>query len=229
MSKRIINILCEGQSEQEFALKVLKPYLLPYDIIIRATLLITNKKLKAQGGIIDYQQVTRDLRNMIKSAKDTEYEKNFFTTMFDLYALPSDFPGYIDSKTEAYTRVAKIEEAFGKNINYYRFIPYIELHEFETLVLCNIPKVCQAYPNANRKLQELDANWRKETGGNVELVNSSRETAPSKRLEKAVQGYYSYHKPQMAVVATKDIGIDALRSQCAHFNQWIEKLLNTSI
>ena len=229
MSKKIINILCEGPSEQEFALKVLKPYLLPHDIIVRTTLLITNRKLNAQGGMIDYQQVTRDLRNMIKSARDTDYEKNFFTTMFDLYALPTDFPGYIDSKTEAYTRVTKIEEAFGKDIDYSRFIPYIELHEFETLVLCNIPKVCQAYPNANKRLQELDANWRKETGGNVELVNSSRETAPSKRLIKAVENHYNYDKKIMAVAATRDIGIDTLRSLCTHFNQWIEKLLNEHI
>lgn len=226
MSVKVINILCEGSSELEFALKVLKPYLLPYDIIVRATLLITNRKLKAQGGMINYQQVARDLNYLMNSVRDTEYEKNYFTTMFDLYAIPTDFPGYVDSNVEAYKRVAKIENAFEKNIDNYRFIPYIELHEFETLVLCNIPKVCQVYPNAKKHLQELDFNWRKETCGNVELVNSSRETAPSKRLIKAVQGYYNYHKPQIAVIATKDIGIDALRAQCVHFNQWIEKLLN---
>ena len=226
MSKRIINILCEGQSEQEFALKVLKLYLLPYDIIVRANLLITNRKLHAQGGIIDYQQVKRDLHNMIRSAKDTKYEMNFFTTMFDLYALPTDFPGYVDSTVEPYKRVATIEQAFGNDADCYRFIPYIELHEFETLVLCNLPKVSQAYPNAQKQLRELDVNWRKETGENVELVNSSRATAPSKRLMKAVEHYYNYDKKLMAVVATKDMGIDALRAQCVHFNQWIEKLLN---
>lgn len=226
MSKRIINILCEGQSEQEFALKVLKPYLLPHDIIVRANLLITNRKLHAQGGIIDYQQVKRDLHNMMRSVKETDYEKNFFTTMFDLYALPSDFPGYVDCNVDPYVRVQIIEQALGDDIHCYRFIPYIELHEFETLVLCNIPKVSQTYPNAQKQLEELDVNWRKETGGNVELVNSSRETAPSKRLIKAVERHYNYDKKLMAVVATKDIGIDALRTQCSHFNQWIDKLLN---
>ncbi len=225
MSKRILNILCEGQSEQTFALKVLKSYLLPKDIIVKTNLLITNHKLNAQGGIINYHQVKRDLRNMMLAAKDTSYEKNFFTTMFDLYALPSDFPGFSGTQTEPYTRVADIEEAFGADINYFRFIPYIELHEFETLVLCNLQKVGQTYPNAKKQINELDEQWRKETRGNVELVNSSRETAPSKRLIKALEGYYNYDKKLMAVNATKDIGIDALRAQCKHFNQWIEKIL----
>lgn len=226
MSKRIINILCEGQSEQEFALKVLKPYLMPYDIIVRANLLITNRKLHARGGIIDYQQVKRDLHYMMRSARDTEYEKNYFTTMFDLYALPSDFPGYAQAPAEPYSKVKTIEDELGKDIDCYRFIPYIELHEFETLVLCNMPKVIQTYPNAQKPLSDLDSKWKNETIGNAELVNMSRETAPSKRLIKALDGHYNYDKKLMAVVATKDMGIDALRAQCYHFNQWIEKILN---
>ena len=164
---------------------------------------------------------------MIRAARDTQYERNYFTTMIDLYALPSDFPGFHQAQKEPYARVKSIEEAFGAEIDHYRFVPYIELHEFETLVLCNLPKVGQIYSNAQKQINDLDKQWREETGGNVELVNSSRESAPSKRLIKSVEGYYNYDKRLMAVAATQDIGIEALRRQCAHFNQWIDAILKT--
>jgi hypothetical protein len=63
----------------------------------------------------------------------------WFTTMFDLYALPNDFPGFDDSlKTgDKYEWVRMLEKQFGKDINHHRFIPYIQLHEFETLVLAS--------------------------------------------------------------------------------------------
>ena len=116
MTKRILNILCEGQSEQAFALKVLRPYLMPNEIIVRANLLITNRKLNAQGGMISFQQVKRDLHNMMSASHDTPYEKHFFTTMFDLYELPPDFPGFPQMPMEPYTRVKSIEEVlFRKN------------------------------------------------------------------------------------------------------------------
>lgn len=67
---------------------------------------------------------------------DGEYERHVFTTMFDLYALPDDFPGYEAAKAigEPYARVAALETAFAEAINDSRFIPYIQLHE---LKLCS--------------------------------------------------------------------------------------------
>lgn len=66
--------------------------------------------------------------------------------------------------------------------------------------------------------------------GNPELVNNSPETAPSKRIIKVVEGdkkmRYSYNKPKTGRYVTKTIGIDALRSKCRHFNEWIEKLIS---
>lgn len=47
---KVINILCEGQTEQRFALKVLKPYLLPNDIVVRTELLSERNGKNAGGG-----------------------------------------------------------------------------------------------------------------------------------------------------------------------------------
>lgn len=226
MSIRKINILCEGQTEQRFVSKVLSPYLQPYGIVVKPQLLITNKKLNARGGMIDYGQSKRDLTNMIASCKDNSYEKNFFSTMFDLYALPNDFPGSNSPFTNCYDRVIAIESAFAQDINHYRFVPYIELHEFEALVLCNISQLKEDYPNASRNLEALDNKWRMECNGNPELVNTHTETAPSKRIISALSEYYNYDKVKSGTDVTLSYGIDNLRHNCKHFNQWIETLLS---
>lgn len=225
MSIRKINILCEGPTEQRFVSKVLSPYLLPYEIVVKPQLLITNKKLNAKGGMINYGQAKRDLKNMIVSCKDNSYEKNFFSTMFDLYALPNDFPGSKLSFTNCYDRVAAIELAFYQDINDNRFVPYIELHEFEALVLCNISQLKVDYPDASRNLAVLDREWRMECDGNPERVNTHIETAPSKRIISALSEYYNYDKVKSGTDVTLSYGIDNLRHNCKHFNQWIETLL----
>lgn len=228
MSVSILNILCEGYSEQRFASKVLKKYLLPHDIVVRTSLLVTNRKLQEKGGIIDFQQVQRDFCNMVKSCRDTQYETNYFTTMFDLYALPPDFPGYCQTGQNPYQYVRNIEIELAKTFDCHRFIPYIELHEFETLILCNLKRLGKEYPNASDEIIALDKEWRAEYKDNAELVNTSREAAPSKRIIKALEGKYRYNKPQMAEIVTEDMGIDGLRQVCNHFNQWVEKLLEIS-
>ena len=83
--------------------------------------------------MLSYAQAVTDLELLRKMKMDGEYERHVFTTMFDLYALPDDFPGYEAAKAigEPYARVAALETAFAEAINDSRFIPYIQLHEFE--------------------------------------------------------------------------------------------------
>ena len=59
--------------------------------------------------------------------------------MFDLYALPADFPGYAEARREVdpYGKVRILEDALGNDIADRRFIPYIQLHEFEALILAD--------------------------------------------------------------------------------------------
>ena len=55
----------------------------------------------------------------------------------------------------------------------------------------------------------------------MELVDNSAETAPSKRIIKALQDEYHYDKPKSGTEITDKIGIDALRAKCRHFNDWL--------
>lgn len=99
MKAKIIHVLCEGQTEQGFVEEVLRPYLQAQGVAgVKSILITTNKKKNARGGMLSYAQAVTDLELLRKMKMDGEYERHVFTTMFDLYALPDDFPGYEAAK-----------------------------------------------------------------------------------------------------------------------------------
>lgn len=234
MSGRIVHVLCEGQTEQGFVEAVLKPYLMNRGIeAVKSVLVTTNKKLNARGGMLSYVQAKRDLELMEKTSVDGEYEKHILTTMFDLYALPDDFPGYEDAMkvNDKYARVEKLEQAFASDINDMRFVPYVQLHEFEALVLCGIDRLKDMYSDCDKGYNSLSKAL--ELQPNPELINDNPETAPSKRIIKAIEEesktHYNYNKPKTGRYITENVGIDTLRSRCRHFDEWIVRLLEARV
>lgn len=226
MSISVVHVLCEGPTEERFVSKILKQYFLPYNIVVRPQLLYTSRKKDAKGGMINYQKVKNDLSILIKQNVDKEYEKHYFTTMFDLYALPNEFPGYNPKLNDVYKWVDQIECAIKDDIKCRKLIPYIQLHEFETLVLCNVDMLVKQYPQAGKSLKEMDAEWRKEFKEKVELVNTNISKAPSKRIITALKGKYKYNKVKSGTEVTEDIGIEELRTRCSHFDSWIQRLID---
>ena len=123
--------------------------------------------------MLAYSQAVTDLELLRKMKPDGEYERHIFTTMFDLYALPNEFPDYEAAKAlgEPYKRVAALETAFAKAINDERFIPYIQLHEFEALLFCGIEHLAKRYPGCEGRCEQLRKDL--ENAGNPELINNS--------------------------------------------------------
>ena len=231
MKAKIVHVLCEGQTEQGFVEDVLRPYLQMHGVTgVKSILITTNKKKNARGGMLAYNQAVKDLKLLRETNPDGEYERHIFTTMFDLYALPNDFPGYevAQNMGEPYTRVAVLEKAFAEAINDKRFIPYIQLHEFEALLFCGIEHLVKLYPGCEKRCEQLKKDLKKV--GNPEFINNGLETAPSKRIIKAIEGnkkqYYRYNKPATGKDVTSSVGIDKLRAKCKHFDEWIEELIS---
>lgn len=220
-----LHILCEGKSELVFASYVLSPYLIMKEIQVIPQALITNKRLNAKGGMISFSHAMRDLENMMRQFNDGEKNRRLFTTMFDLYALPNDFPGYEQSlRYKDYGQVEILERGFSAFVNKQNFIPYIQLHEFEALVLCNVPELVNMYPDAEKELKQLETLIVDDYNGNTELVDNGPSTAPSKRIIQALDGKYRYDKPQGGKLTTSSLGIPALRTRCRHFNDWLTKI-----
>ena len=226
MSGVVLNILCEGQTEERFVAKVLKPYLRDNkEMVVKSRLLLTSRKKNSRGGMSNYEKVTNDLRTWMKEAKDNQHETNFFTTMFDLYGLPTSFPGFKDAmaKSDCYDKVQSLETAFAQDINEKNFIPYIQLHEFEALVFCGLDFLKKAYPRCSKTIADLEEALSK-CDDNPEKINNSPDTAPSKRLAKAFAGQYNYDKPKIGTEVTAYVGIDAIRKKCKHFDEWLKKI-----
>ena len=227
----ILHILCEGPTEQGFADTVLKPYLMEQGITaVKSVSVMTNKKLSITGGLRSYTQVKQDLDILIHSHPDQGYERHLFTTMFDLYALPPDFPEYGTCKKihDKYSQVESLEKAFGTAVGSERFIPYIQLHEFEALIFCGIDFLLDLYPRSDKQchaLKTILSNVR-----SPELINDKPETAPSKRIIREIEekGNYSYNKPKTGKYVTEKVGIDNLRAKCPHFDKWIARILSAA-
>lgn len=231
MSAKIIHVLCEGQTEQGFVEEVLKPYLLLGGITaVKSIMVQTNKKLNARGGLVCYHHAQTDLQILMASNRDTEYQRHIFTTMFDLYALPNDFPNYDACAriSDRYMRVRSLENAFSLDINSNRFIPYIQLHEFESIVFCGLGYLNELYPGCERKCSKLFLDM--ERIGNPELINDKPATSPSKRIINAIESkqkpLYSYNKPRTGKFIASKVGIDRLREMCPHLNDWIQQLID---
>ena len=229
MSQVVLNVLCEGQTEERFVKKVLRPYLKDFGVVVKAQLLLTNKQKNIRGGMISYERAKTDLKLWMKQHDKRTYETHYFTTMFDLYKLPDDFPGYEEARKTAdcYAMVRKFEEEFGKDITYCRFIPYIQLHEFEALVFCGLAYLLEDYSDMTKEIEQLEKIV-DEYEGNPEKIDEGSETAPSKRIIKFFEAKHHYDKAKSGELVTEKVGISGLKKKCPHFKEWIERLENMS-
>lgn len=224
MRYNILHILCEGQTEERFVKEVLSPYLQQFNIYPKPILLLTSKKKNARGGMLSYAQAKRDLTILQKQYRDNSSEHHLFTTMFDYYALPDDFPGFEESTKIQNVRegISFLENKFAEDMGCSTFIPYIQLHEFEALLFVDISRLRTEYPLSSERIRIL----KEETDiyRDPEMINNSPTTAPSKRIIAAVEQDYNYNKVQSGAAVTSAIGIEALLDNCQHFKEWIETI-----
>ena len=215
--KRIIFIV-EGETEESFVNTVVRPYFFACGLYNPVHCF---KVKHTQGGMQKYSHVRSDVLH-------TVYERDVIvTTMFDLYALPTSFPGYAESRsiTSHYERVIYLESRMKLDIEVYQnqlfpnYIPYIQLHEFEALLFSSLEGF-EALFDEN----EMDYKGIRnvlDAFPNPEDINDSPLTAPSKRIQSLIPGY---NKVAYGVMLAEYIGMDTLLEKCRHFRSWIEQL-----
>jgi hypothetical protein len=215
-----LNITAEGFSEERFVSDILRPHLMNFNIYAEVRKVLTNRKLRKRGGIVSYGKFKNDVSQWIKECPDV-----YHTSFIDLYGLKNDFPGHITTTDlQPYQRVSEMERLLGIDIGFYKFIPYIQLHEYESLLFSH-PGIMEIWLGLyNRIPVNCFSNiLNLVPENNPELINESRETAPSKRILSICD---SYDKINDGILILKDIGLPTLRAECAHFNEWLTKLEN---
>lgn len=215
---RGLYIIVEGQTEEEFVNEVLRPYLYKFGIIdIRAIKIQTSPGFK--GGDVSYQRFKLNIKKLLAREQDI-----IVTSLIDYYKLNSDFPSYkdhlvINNKLE---KITFLEDKILEDINHQRFIPYIQLHEFESLLFSDIAGF-NYIPNISAPSRIL-LNKAINLHPNPELLNDGEETAPSKRLKKLIPSYQkTFHGPIIA----SEISIEIMRNRCIRFNCWLELLIKS--
>lgn len=222
MKLKRLNILCEGPTEENFVRKVLSDYFKPLGIITKVRQVTTNKKQNIHGGMTTYVRVKNDFCLWIKENRKDVDVVDYYTSMFDYYGLPDDFPKCPHQVVNVINKVECLERCFAKDLDIPNFIPNIMLHEFEALVFTGLDYLIEDYPGKEKAIETLKKQLIKCKGA-PEDVNNDRSTAPSKRLEKALG---KYNKIKSGVTVTSRVGIDNIKKSCPHFNNWIEKIIN---
>lgn len=209
----------EGHTEREFANTVLKPHLAQFSVGLSTRILVTNRKLNQRGGLLNFATLYNDLTRLMR--QDSQPDARF-TTMIDLYGLPNEFPGWTEAqqKHQSIARITVLETALQATFNDHRFIPHIQLHEFETLLYCDLSQLATRLGDADRPLAALAQEVAHLT---PEEINEGEMTAPSKRIIKHVP-VYKRAKVRVGPAAAAAIGLSTLREKCPHFNLWLSKL-----
>lgn len=220
---KAIRIICEGQTEAEFVNRILWPYFGYDNYVFVPEIVLTKNDLKHgrmhKGGLSNFEKARKSIERSLSHSKSNSI---YVTTMFDFYALPADTPGLDKSKSiyDVYAKVKLIENSICKIFNDdIRLIPYIQIHEFETLLFADISKLQEQYFEYNLKSLYEAAN----DFPNIEFINDGFETAPSKRIINCIP---DYDKTVLGISALQNIDFDLLRKKCRHFNEWITKLEN---
>lgn len=221
-----VNVVTEGQSEMFFVKRVLNHHF-SGAVVFDACCVMTSKDKRTgyeyRGGLTKYSHAKRDIENWLKS--DTG---SYVTTMFDFFRLPSDFPGYEKAvKCASHEQaVIVLEHALKadilsdfQNLPENRFIPYIQLHEFETLLYTDIRILEYDYLEPE-DVHNIELLYQETIGIPPEEINHGAETAPSKRMQKAV----NYQKGELSSDWLEALTVERIAQKCPHFSRWLGKM-----
>jgi hypothetical protein len=208
-----VYLLVEGQTEETFVRELLQPHYTRAGIFLTSIIVSTSPGHK--GGVVSYAKVRPQIERLCKQDADAHV-----TTMFDLYGLPPDFPGKSDPawprQGNGQQKATFVESCMAQDIRQHNFIPNIVVHEFEALLFVQ-PECFAEW--ADEYVTESLTSVRQSTA--PEDINDDPHTAPSKRILATMPGYQkTLHGPLIAC----DIGLDAMRGDCPHFDGWLRKL-----
>jgi Domain of unknown function (DUF4276) len=218
-----LHLIVEGQTERTFAGQLLCPHLVDFGVYVGRIELVAHARKKQRvhrGGLQRYAPFKNDI---VRRLKEDQSSDAFLSTMIDLYGLPDDFPESqaAISECDPYCRVKRLENALTEDIGDRRFIPYIQLHEFEALLLAMPDKILAYYDGRENEVAELKKLV--EEFGGPEKVNDGESTAPSKRIIAKIPEYQKA-KPAAGPQIATEIGLSVIREKCHHFNEWIQRL-----
>jgi hypothetical protein len=217
-------LFAEGQTELTFADTVLKPHLGNLGVYLHHPVLIAHGRKKGKvhrGGGRRYVPMKNDILRFLAQERGGDV---FFTTMIDLYAIHTEFPWLAEAEKLRQSpdkRVEALEHSFANDIGDRRFVPYIQLHEYEAYLFSEVTWFGYFYDHHEKQIAALKAIA--DSYATPELIDDGQHSAPSKRIIAEFpdyEGAKSAVGPQVAEL----IGLDVIRGKCPHFAAWVSRL-----
>jgi hypothetical protein len=171
-----------------------------------------------RGGGSSWQPWHRHITTLLEQHKGHDVRT---TTMLDLYAIPRDTPGWAPpGSASGPQRADAMLQAIAGQIQDWRFLPYIQVYEFETLLFVDLDVLARQAPDIvdPKRLTALKEATKRLA---PEEVNDSPMTAPSKRIGACATGF---RKTIHGLDAVKSIGLARLRAACPRFAAWMTQL-----
>ncbi|MEO5346215.1 MAG: DUF4276 family protein [Magnetococcus sp. YQC-9] len=217
-----VHVICEGQTEEMFVQKLLAPWFTQREIFLTARLL---GKSGHKGGKVCRERLFKDARLLL-----LEDSSSYCTTLIDYYGMKSDVPGKIEADqlptpaAKAACLIAAISASLQEELGerqataMRRFIPYVQLHEFEALLFSDPKGLTKGIYQDHLVDDFITIRKGFDTPENI---NNSIHTAPGKRIEAL---FPLYEKPNDSISAALEIGLEAMRRECALFRGWMDRL-----
>ena len=211
--KRVF-IVVEGQTEETFVKELLQPYFASLGFHSVTPVKIQTSK-RHKGGFVNYQHLKNDLLRLLN-------ETNVIVTTFvDFFRIPNNLPNYEICMKQVTTskKVACLEENMRIDIQISNnFIPYIQQHEFESLIFSSSKSYTFYYSDkVVTAIENIIDQY--ET---PEDINDMPLTAPSKRLLAIIP---DYSKVNDGTIIALEIGLENILQQCPRFRNWVETLI----
>ncbi len=213
---KIIYIIVEGQTEEEFVKMIVTPYLRGHNIYdVRPIKIQTSKSHK--GGFVNYSHLKNDVLRLLKQQKDI-----IVSTLVDFFRIPGSIPNFTKAmkQSNSLQKVMFLEKSIFEDIGDSRFIPYIQLHEFEALLFSSINGF-NGFWNTEVKIINQVSKIINDYP-NPEDINDNPVTAPSKRLKSII---HDYNKILHGNLIAEENGIDVIIAKCPRFRNWIENIV----
>ena len=214
-----VEIIVEGQTEREFVANVLAPYFQANGISLVSAICIRTSQT-GRGGNINYEYLKNDILRSLAS-----HDTNLIVSMFvDYFRLPMKrIPNYEVWKDESnhFKQVQLIEQSIKDDIGNRRFIPYIQMHEFEALLFSSLKGFSKYWDD--RCLLEMQNIMNQFP--NPEDINTSPQGAPSKRILSIKP---DYQKVLDGNIIALENGIDTIIQSCPRFGTWLQQIIQKS-
>ncbi len=221
---REVLVLCEGHTEREFCNSVIAPYFANMGVNFKGTMV--GSPQRKQGGVRNWSVYRNELIRLAK-----ERNGRHVGVLVDYFRMPHSWPGRNTAPARLITeRGLHVEEELfddlSSEIGEY-FHPCVQLHEFESLLFVDPESTAQALSVvatsafSSERLSQKLSSIKSEFLENVEMINDSPETAPSKRISQVVP---NYDKVAWGLLAIKGVGLSRLRDQCSWLNRWLERI-----